>query len=815
MMSSSRRCINRCDRSTRRWFGAWSVAVGFVSWSVAVGAAPGCSGSEEAALDAAFDGAEVADVEVGVAETLVVDAVTADELGPELAGDVDPTEVVGPASAWDPEPVRSMMCAPDRAAPLMDALLAQAGLTRETLTFSGDDYAGSRYFAEGLLEDAFRLPSFRAIQAAPLQAGCFADEAAGALDEVARGRHPVAAMIRRSARDLDRALDGPPVLAAPVANSPQGALAVAIGAACEAAGQPFEAPTSQLAGLPDALARDLTPVFVAMADALAAHRVMAAEAPILTARAWVEEGGMGILPIASLTFLSKPKVREHLEGRTTLPPLFLGAARVAYAIESVDWSRYRGLAGVTLDLATPIGRVVVRDAAADTYPAPASDAAPTWFLLDTGGDDVHLDDVGATTVPSLGVSVAIDLAGDDRYTYASEIDPASGLPQDDDGRFPAGDPATANGAVTASRHGRQGAGRHGIGMLFDLGGGRDRYESLAASQGYAHLGVGVLFDDGGADDYTSEVASQGAAVCGIGLLIDLGVAADNYALVHGGQGFAGIRGLGVLFDAGGDDAYDADPGPIAAADPGMARQPLYMSPQMAGQANTSMAQGASTGMRWDAANLFMSGGRGVLRDASGDDTYRAGLFAQGAGYWQGIGLLSDGAGRDRYDALYYVQGAGAHYAVGLLMDGGPGGDWFNQTLAPQYVQVGSGHDFTLGVLVNEAGDDVYSYAGLAAGASNCNGIGVFIDNAGDDTYTASSDYSSGLGNVSDECASARPLPKSVGLMLDAGGRDAYSFPESTFTAPSDDGIWGHVTHDLPSEHGAGLDGHGESGVHAP
>lgn len=738
----------------------------------------------------------------------------ADELGPDgpAAVEVDPIEIL---PVWDPEPVRTMACAPERAAPLLDALLAQAGLTRATLTFSDEDYAGSRYFSQGLLEDAFRLPSFRAIQAAPLQAGCFADEAAAALDDSARGPHPVAAMVRRSARDLDRLLDGLPVLDPPPATGPHDALAQAIGAACEAAGAPWSVAGSDVAALPDALAQDLTPIFVALADALAAQRALAAAAPILTPRAWIEEGGMGLVPAAPLTFMSKPKVLEHLEGRTTLPPLFLGAARVAYAIESVDWSRYRGLTGVALDLATPIGRILVRDAAADTYPAPAPEAAPTWFLLDTGGDDVHFDDVGATTDPRLGVSVAIDLGGDDRYTYASTIDPASGLPQDDDGRFAAGDPATANGAVSASRHGRQGAGRHGIGMLFDLGGGSDRYESLAASQGYAHLGVGVLFDDGGSDHYASEVASQGAAMCGIGLLVDLGAAPDSYALVHKGQGFGGIRGLGVLFDAGGDDTYDADPGPIAAADPSIAPQPLYMSQQMAGQANTSMAQGASTGMRWDAANLFLSGGRGILRDASGDDTYRAGLFAQGAGYWQGIGLLSDGAGRDRYDALYYVQGAGAHYAVGLLMDGGPGGDWFNQTLQPQYVQMGSGHDFTLGMLVNEAGDDVYSYAGLAAGASNCNGIGVFIDNAGDDTYTASTDYSSGLGNVSDECAAARPLPKSVGLMLDAGGRDVYGFPESSFTAPADGGSWGHVTHDLPSEHGAGRDGDGESGVHAP
>jgi hypothetical protein len=305
-------------------------------------------------------------------------------------------------------------------------------------------------------------------------------------------------------------------------------------------------------------------------------------------------------------------------------------------------------------------------------------------------------------------------------------------------------------------------------------------------------------------------------MCGIGLLVDLGGDGDAYHIVHAGQGMAGIRGVGVLFDQGGDDSYDSDPGPIGSGDPAEAPQALYWSPQMPGRANSSMSQGASTGLRWDAADIFLSGGLGVLRDAAGDDSYRAGLFAQGSGYWQGIGLLSDGGGRDRYDALYYVQGAGAHYAVGMLMDGGEdAGDWFNQTLPPQYVQIGSGHDFTLGVLVNESGDDVYSFAGLAAGASNCNGIGLFVDNAGDDTYLATSDYGSGMGNVSGECVATRPDPKSVGLRLDAGGSDTYRSPDSQLTVPSEGGSWGHVTHDLPSEHGAGRDGEGESGVHAP
>jgi hypothetical protein len=746
---------------------------------------------------------------------------TADTFAPDVDDttprDTADTEVIAVTPTWDPTPTGRQDCAPGRSAPLMDALLAQAGLTRETFTFSADDYAGSAYFARGDLDDAFLHPDFRALQAAPLDAGCFTERVAAAMDSLAVGAHPIAALIRHAGLHKQQFEGGPeasptaPRLAAVTsAESPRLRLAAAIEAAvASATSEPFALPANALAPVPEPLADALVEVFVAMAHALEAHRALAGTAPYMPLKAWVEEGGVGLVPAARFAIVRNDAAREHLEGRYTLPTLNLAAARLAYAIESVDWSRFRGLAGLHLDLDTPVGRIVMRDAAADTYPA--SDT-PTWFLLDTGGDDVHRDDVGATTDGKAGVAVALDLGGDDDYGYDAHDE--GGRATDEDGRFPAGDPATADGPVTRSRHGRQGSGRHGIGMLIDLGGGRDRYASLAASQGYAHLGVGVLFDDGGDDTYVSEVASQGAAAFGIGLLIDL-AGRDHYTVVHAGQGMAGAAGFGALFDAQGDDTYEADPGPIAAADPSLAPQPLYFSPQTPGQANSSMAQGASTGIRWDAAALFMSGGLGILRDARGDDTYLAALFAQGSGYWQGIGLLSDGDGQDRYDALYYVQGAGAHYAMGLLMDGGAGGDWFNQTLAPMYVQLGSGHDFSLGVFVDEAGDSVYHFAGLAAGASNCNGLGLFVDNGGDDTYTTPSDYGSGLGNVSDECAAARPLPKSVGLMLDAGGVDTYAYPDSTFAVPTDGGTWGHVTHALPSEHGAGADDLGESGVHAP
>lgn len=716
----------------------------------------------------------------------------------ELSRDVEPDAPpeVGPdlTVAWDPvSPFPSIT--PSQ---LLRALIAQAALTPDTLGFSDADYAESAYDRAGVLADPFRLPRFRADQAAPLAIPALNHELASAFDALVTARHPIATAIRRAAMRLDRWLEVPPP--APLNSSdPRADLAALIHQACDAAARPcpdFDNP------LPEAASRALLPIFAAMVDAQRAASAMARAAPYVPLSVWIESSGFAISNVGQLALLRKSSVLDHALGLATRPALNAAAARLAWAIDE-----FRDITIPPTDLQTPLGRILIGTPTDDRWDSSIFET-PVWLFIDPAGDDTYLGPVGANVVPTANaaalVTVAIDLSGADTYTYDPVADPYDTpeiLPSDRDGRLA---PDGSNGPRTASRAARQGAARHGIAMLVDRGAGDDTYASLAHSQGYAHHGVGVLFDEGGDDTYTAEVASQGAAAFGIGLLIDL-AGRDIYRIANNGQGMAGVAGYGLLFDGAGDDAYWADPGPENGG------SLLYFSPQMPGRANTSMAQGAATGLRWDAAELWLSGGIGVLRDASGDDTYLAALFAQGSGYWQGTGLLSDGGGADQYDALWYVQGAGAHYALAALVDGGPGDDAFNQRLEPVSVAMGSGHDFTLGVLINSRGADRYRFAGLSVGASNCNGTGLFIDDAGDDTYETGSDHNSGLGNISDECIS-RPLARSIGLMLDAGGLDTYNYPSSNLQTPTDGGTWGHTTHDLDTEYGAGRDGEGGSGL---
>jgi hypothetical protein len=343
-------------------------------------------------------------------------------------------------------------------------------------------------------------------------------------------------------------------------------------------------------------------------------------------------------------------------------------------------------------------------------------------------------------------------------------------------------------------------------MLFDLGSGQDTYESLRMSQGYGHLGVGVLFDDGGDDTYVGEALVQGAASLGIGLFLDLG-GNDHHETFTYSQGFGWLQGVGVAWDGGGDDTWYANPGVVEGE--GLV---LFTSAQMVGEGASSFSQGAGFGMRGDSSETFLSGGLGILRDLAGDDSYMAGVFAQGTGYWQGTGMLLDGDGGDTYDSFYYSQGGAAHYAVGILMDDGGGNDALNTTLVPRAMQFGAGHDFSLGMFINESGDDEYHFSALAAGSSNCQGVGIMVDNDGSDLYVGGTTTRSiALGNYSDECGSdTRRQAPSVGLFLDSGGDlDVYE----TATG-ADNTTFGHRYHDTEDEHGGGVDGDGETGLHA-
>ncbi len=422
-------------------------------------------------------------------------------------------------------------------------------------------------------------------------------------------------------------------------------------------------------------------------------------------------------------------------------------------------------------LDTPLGRVVFSGSnEASQHGVPLREKSPSaphppvhhLLLIDCGGDDAYGRDmtIGGAEWP---VQIVVDLAGDDHYETGSARIPAWG------------------GAIA------------GYSFLIDRA-GDDFYQCLFPSQGGGLFGVGVLADRAGDDHYIGLGLAQGAGYAGVGLLDDC-TGDDHYEALTLSQGAGSCLGSGTLIDRAGNDTYSLVDEPL-----------LFPSPQ-APRHNSSMGQGMGTGLRADLSDGHsVGGGIGVLHDCAGDDAYTASVFAQGCGFLGGTGVLADDAGTDTRRAVYYAQGASAHRAVGILIDRGAGNDTY---ITESQCALGCGHDFGLGWLLDEAGNDRYEAKRLALGASNENGWGFFVDLAGDDSYKITTDGNNadsfGGGRLNKWGTMREDMP-ALGFFLDAGGADQYEGLPSA----KDNATWLYPRRypdlDLRSERGVGCDG---------
>ena len=707
--------------------------------------------------------------------------------GDSGGGDTDTGTPAAPA--WD-SAGPSIGCDPDAPADLLDAALLDAALDAADLGFSASIWRD--WEQRGFVRGPYQWPHFEDVHHDPRVAACFARQHAADLDAAAVAPHPTAAA-------LGVLYDGAgiEVLGDPI-DAGRADLIVALTALVDAAGGGDD--PAAAATLPTDLADALTPIVLALAAGIDARHAMDEAAVDIDKPHRLYAGAAGLVISSREAFPPVADLAEHdaatewVLGEDGPRRLLLPARQVAFAVEHADLARFAGT-DTDWSFQTEAGTLRIAPSTDDSY---YPEAEATLLLLELGGDDTYASAVGANANANNPVALHVDLGGNDVYGY--EVVPDSGdvdgaLPSDADGR---------DGSTSASDTGRHGSGRYGIGMAFDLGAGDDVWASLRMSQGFGALGIGVLRDDGGNDVYIAEAGAQGSAVFGWGLLLD-GGGDDTYKSWAYSQGFAYAGSSATLLDVGGDDVYTADPGNAFGG------LTLYRSPQLpGGEGNSSFCQGAGFGRRDDSNALYLSGGFGMLRDIAGNDDYVNGVFGQGTGYWEGTGLLSDGAGDDQYDALYYIQGGVAHYATGMLFDGG-GNDRYNQRIDPYSMQTGAGHDYSLGMLVDDGGDDMYRYGGLAAGASNCQGVGILVDKDGADLYEAQSNYSTGLGNHSDECPS-RVADPSIGLFLDSGGDlDTWIWPEGDSRAPANDSSFGLNWHTTDDEHGGAVDGDGVTG----
>lgn len=409
---------------------------------------------------------------------------------------------------------------------------------------------------------------------------------------------------------------------------------------------------------------------------------------------------------------------------------------------------------VAWSLQTPFGWIVVDTTGRDNRHR----LQDVLLVLDVGGDDAYEFLERSEAQP---ISVLLDHRGNDRYATAA----------------PGADPSSAT---------------LGYGILWDTE-GDDRYLGTEQAQASALFGAALLVDGGGSNRFEASRHSQAHAIGGIAVLASAGgddtFSAQTYSQAAGGPG-----GVALLVDAGGNDRYT------------LGNEPLVRpSPQLPDR-NASMGQGAGYGMRgafFDGRST--AGGIGLLFDLAGNDRYEAQLFAQGVGYYEGLGMLLDDGGNDVFDAAWYGMGSGVHYAAGLLLKRGTGNDVYRST---HEMVLGSGNDLSVGVFVDEGGDDEYAVGQLSLGSAHANSTGIFVDGAGGDRYTVTSTTCRALGAATmHEWGNARENLPSLGLFMDLGGVDSYPAHcgrvanERLWAAPR---AWPQL--ELRSEAGAGVDG---------
>ncbi len=393
----------------------------------------------------------------------------------------------------------------------------------------------------------------------------------------------------------------------------------------------------------------------------------------------------------------------------------------------IDWTKQNA------NFNTPIGKIVISGSGDDVHRD-----EDVLLSLDLGGDDKYYGSAGATNSLFNGVSLYIDMDGDDEYINDDELKPA------------------------------QGAAVFGASLLLDMN-GDDIYKSTRLSQGAAMFGFGVLADMNGADKYEMQTSGQGGAYFGVGTLIDVN-GEDAYKLWGDGQGYGGVGGAGALVDINGDDRYEA----VYKSEE--VHRPDYHSKD--GVHNYTYCQGSGVGRRGDITDGHSwAGGIGTLIDINGADEYISGNWSQGSGYWYGMGFLYDKNGNDIYKSTTWSMASGAHFGISGLID-----EWGDDKFEIWYergVGMGFGHDYVVSLFLNKGGDDSYKLQENGLGyAINMSQI-FFFDLDGNDIYlTGKKGDNYGWNNYK---KSSNPKPNAmyhlysnqISVFADVGGDDVY------------------------------------------
>jgi hypothetical protein len=370
---------------------------------------------------------------------------------------------------------------------------------------------------------------------------------------------------------------------------------------------------------------------------------------------------------------------------------------------------------------TPMGKIVFSGEDDDSFYA-EEDAL---LIFDWAGNDNYA--LGNQEKPfRSGISIVYDREGDDRYITL----PGSG----------------ASGIL-------------GYGITWDCA-GDDRYQGSDIAQASAILGGALLLDRAGNDEYRAVRAAQAYAIGGCALLLDYD-GDDLYESVTYSQASAAPYGAAVLADLGnGNDVYRLKNEPLLSPSAQIRTHNSSMGQGMGTGVRSDLSDGRSlpggVGMLFDQggddvyeAQVFCQGtgfleGAGILVDGGGSDKYSGIWYAQASAAHRAAGVLLDkGTGNDSYTATEFTSIATAHdLSVAFLQDEGG-----NDSYTVRNLGIGGANDNGVAVFVEEGGDDSYTIRdaeGYGVGGAkishwgtsreNSLGLALFFELGGDDTY---------------------------------------------------------------------------------
>lgn len=364
---------------------------------------------------------------------------------------------------------------------------------------------------------------------------------------------------------------------------------------------------------------------------------------------------------------------------------------------------------------------------------------PTLLIIDTGGNDTYVN-AGANASAGNWLSLVIDTKGNDRYVSDA------GLTTTPIAEF-------ANRKTAGAQPGPAGA-LFGLAGIFDLS-GNDVYRSHRPGLASARFGVAVLEDEAGDDLYDGYADSTAFAALGAAILEDQS-GVDVYRCFTTSQGSAGVRGAAILVDRAGNDTYEANDKLVDFPSPQSAEHNISLAQGASIGRRADYTDGHSlaggVGVLYDAdgddtytCGVFGQGvgywqGVGMLWDGAGRDAYLGQWYVQGASAHFAVGYMEDVSGADHYVAkMNMAQGAGHDFSVGWLLD--REGDDVHE--APN-LSLGAGNANGIGIFLDLLGNDKYASSGITLGKAADAGptglrsralcLGVFLDFQGDDVY---------------------------------------------------------------------------------